>query len=81
MYNEGTARYAEALSASETTPDSPPSSATSEPVDPMQEAMDAVSQSLQHFKDAITADPANADARANAELAHRLLKQLEEIQQ
>ena len=85
MYNEGTARYAEAVrrladdEGSEATPPANPEDDA--PIDPIKDAMERVGRSLDHFRDAIDADPANKDARANAELAHRLLQQLREFQE
>ena len=84
MYNEGTARYANALERlnqpeeqSATTPQG-----NEEPSeDPIQEAIERVSNALTHFKDASAARPGNTDARVNAELATRLLKQLKEYQE
>ena len=95
MYNEGTARYAEALQrlnaaspgANDPTakptldPTGDPLANPSAPADPMKETIKRVEDSLSHFRDAIDADQGNRDARVNAELAARLLRQLREIQQ
>ncbi|MBQ71848.1 MAG: hypothetical protein CMJ67_02975, partial [Planctomycetaceae bacterium] len=78
MYNEGTARYADAverLAADDgTSPPNPLNPEEDTPTDPIKDAMERVGRSLDHFRDAIDADPRNQDARANAELAHRLLQ-------
>ncbi|MCP4833311.1 MAG: hypothetical protein GY895_00970 [Phycisphaera sp.] len=88
MYNEGTARYADAVKrlsteAGDATPSPSPSPPgdTETPSDPLEDAMERVELSLDHFRDAIDADPGNRDARANAELAHRLLQRLQEIKE
>jgi len=95
MYNEGTARYAEALQrlnaaspgANDPTakpaldPTADPLATPSAPADPMKETIKRVEDSLSHFRDAIDADQGNRDARVNAELAARLLRQLREVQQ
>ena len=87
MYNEGTARYAEALDRLNQAEDQGalPMGSMGEdgaaPADPIKDAIDRVSDALTHFKDAAGANPQSDDARANAELATRLLKQLKEIQQ
>jgi Ca-activated chloride channel family protein len=44
----------------------------------MQDATDSLKSSLDHFRQAIEADPGDVDARANGELAWRWLQQLEE---
>ena len=85
MYNEGTARYADAVKrlASENgqARSNPLNQDEDPPTDPIKDAMEQVGRSLDHFRDAIDADPRNQDARANAELAHRLLRQLQELQE
>ena len=99
MYNEGTARYAEALQrlnaaspgANDPTakpaldptadPTADPKADPSSSADPMKETIKRVEDSLSHFRDAIDADQGNRDARVNAELAARLLRQLREVQQ
>ena len=74
MYNEGTARYAAALEQlGDDTEASDPKA--------MQETIERVERSLEHFKDALDADQENRDARINAELAARLIRRLEEVQQ
>ena len=95
MYNEGTARYAEALQRLDAAapggndptakpalaPTADPLANPSPPADPMKETIKRVEDSLSHFRDAIDADQGNRDARVNAELAARLLRQLREVQQ
>ena len=93
MYNEGTARYAEALQRLDAAapggndptakpalaPTADPLANPSPPADPMKETIKRVEDSLSHFRDAIDADQGNRDARVNAELAARLLRQLREV--
>lgn len=90
MFNQGNATYRSALRALEGgVPDADPAGATGalQPAPPaaaqpdLAAATEAVSQALTHYKDAIAANPADIDSRANAELAHTLLKQLRELQQ
>ena len=86
MYNEGTARYAEALERLNSSQDvpantMPPSQVEADASDPLNDAIERVGNALTHFKDAAAANPSNNDARANAELATRLLKQLQELEQ
>lgn len=83
MYNEGTARYADAVKRLQADQGYGPTSAgTGETPtgDPVSDAMQRVQSSLDHFRDAIDADATNQDARINAELAHRLLRRLRDIQ-
>ncbi|MHC4219326.1 MAG: tetratricopeptide repeat protein, partial [Planctomycetota bacterium] len=71
-YNLGTTAYRRSL---EQSPD---------PTEAMTQIGDATSDleaALEHFREAIDADPADADARANGELAYRWLQQLEQMQQ
>ena len=85
-YNRGTTRYREALASMEQGAANAPSTVmggdqTAE--DPQAQTIAALEESLQQLKDSIRATPSsvdNADARANAELAHRLLKKLKEQQ-
>ncbi|MSR40837.1 MAG: hypothetical protein EXS10_02920 [Phycisphaerales bacterium] len=85
-YNRGTTRYREALETlqkaqeSGATPNLEPAAAAT---DPQAQAIQTLEESLQQLKDSIRANPSsteNIDARANAELAHRLLKKLKEQQ-
>lgn len=87
MFNQGNAIYQGALRALEGgAAGADPSGAgrdpaATSPAQPdLKAATDAVQQALTHYKDAIAADPADVDSRANAELAHTLLKQLREMQ-
>ena len=76
MYNRGTTRYAEAfktMQGGETAPATPQS-------DTQQQTMAALEEALRELKDAARADPTNTDARANAELTHRVLKDLKQKQ-
>jgi Ca-activated chloride channel family protein len=88
MFNQGNATYQSALKALESQPadantaSAPPSTTGGSPAQPdLKTATEAVSKALTHYKDAIAANPDDIDSRANAELAHTLLKQLEEMQQ
>ena len=88
MFNQGNATYQSALRALEGAPadaaptGAAPSPAEASPAQPdLKAAAEAVSKALTHYKDAIAADPSDVDSRANAELAHTLLKKLEEMQQ
>ncbi|MEE8171089.1 MAG: tetratricopeptide repeat protein [Phycisphaerae bacterium] len=64
-YNLANCAYAEALSQAD---------------DPAA-AIKQVRRAMAYYRDTIASDPGDADARANIELAHRLLKELEEKQQ
>jgi Ca-activated chloride channel family protein len=74
-FNQGTSTYAQALKSLEG------GQGGADVEEPLKESMDLVGNSLEQLKTAIEADPKDRDARANAELAHRLLKQLEAMQQ
>jgi len=74
-FNQGTSTYAQALKHLQD------GQANESLEQPLKDSIDLVGNSLEQLKGAIDADPTDRDARANAELAHRLLKQLEEIQQ
>ncbi len=85
-YNRGTTRYREALASMEqgaANAPSPVMGGDQAAEDPQAQTIAALEESLQQLKDSIRATPSsvdNADARANAELAHRLLKKLKEQQ-
>lgn len=83
MYNRGTTSYAEALRAMQGAQDAAPAGppGESESPDPLGETIKSLERSLRELKDAVRADPTDADARANAELAHRVLKDLKQQQQ
>lgn len=86
MYNLGTSGYADALKLLQPAEGggagSPPTDTSSDgaPVDPRDQAISVLEDALRELKDAMRADPKNIDARANAEMAHRLLKSLKEEQ-
>ena len=91
MYNLGTSGYADALKLLQPAEGggagSPPTDTSSDgapvhptPVNPRDQAISALEDALRELKDAMRADPKNIDARANAEMAHRLLKSLKEEQ-
>ena len=87
MFNEGTTAYAEVLRA--LSPEAPEKAPGGDPEamtgaaqeDPLAQAIARLESGLRILKDAIRADPANDDARANAEFAQRLLRQLRQQQQ
>ena len=86
MYNRGTTSYAEALRAMQdaqgaSPAGSPGGSGQSPQSDIMGATIQSLERSLRELKDAVRADPTDADARANAELAHRVLKELKQQQQ
>ena len=73
-YNLGTTAYARNLQ-----PAAAPGA--EDPGAQLDGAIEELRQALGHYRQAIDADPANADAKANAELAYRRLKRLEELRQ
>jgi len=75
MYNRGTTSYAEALQSMKSAGES-----GQPPADAQKAVMESLERSLRELKDAARADPSNADARANAELAYRVLKELKKQQ-
>jgi tetratricopeptide (TPR) repeat protein len=90
MFNQGNATYQGALRA---LPGAPRDAASAQPaalppatngtdgVPDLKAAAEAVSKALTHYKDSIAANPDDVDSRANAEIAHALLKRLEQMQQ
>ncbi len=76
MYNRGTTSYAEAVEAMKGAGESGQS-----PADAQKAVMESLERSLKELKDAVRADPSNVDARANAELAYRVLKELKKQQE
>ena len=75
MYNRGTTSYAEAVQSMKNAGES-----GQPPADAQKAVMESLERSLRELKDAARADPSNADARANAELAYRVLKELKKQQ-
>ena len=47
----------------------------------LEKATKGLEKALDHYKQAVNADPQDLDARHNAELSHQLLKQLRELQE
>jgi len=80
MYNRGTAAYAESLESMRAAGEES-GETQANPQELQQKVMQQLEQALRSLKDAARADPTNADARANAELAHRVLKELKKQQQ
>jgi len=76
MYNRGTTSYAEAVESMKVAGESGQS-----PADAQKAVMESLERSLRELKDAVRADPSNTDARANAELAYRVLKELKKQQE
>jgi Ca-activated chloride channel family protein len=82
MYNRGTTSYAESIDAMKAAAgDDGAGAATGSPAQLQQQVMQSLERALRELKDAARADPTNQDARANAELAHRVLKELRKQQQ
>jgi len=77
MYNQGTAAFANALRM---LPQQSQADGAQRPAD-LAPAIDALKTALTHFKDAVAADQRDLDSRFNAELAQRLLRQLEKQQE
>jgi Ca-activated chloride channel homolog len=75
IYNIGNAAYAQSLNALKNQSDPTQSQ------ERLQQATDLLKGALDNYKKAISADPTDEDARANAELSHRFLKQLQQMQQ
>jgi hypothetical protein len=87
-FNLGNSAYAEALElvdrlqsprAGDATTEAAPSS--TEQRDPMAEVKTRLEEAIRHFRDAAVAAPADRDARANAQRARRLLKEIEQQEQ
>jgi Ca-activated chloride channel family protein len=76
MYNRGTTSYAQSLKSMQTAGENPQPSP-----DAQQAVIESLERSLRELKDAVRADPTNIDARANAELAYRVLKDLKKEQE
>ena len=76
MYNRGTTSYAQSLKSMQTAGENPQPAP-----DAQQAVIESLERSLRELKDAVRADPTNIDARANAELAYRVLKDLKREQE
>lgn len=76
MYNRGTTSYAQSLKSMQTAGENPQPAP-----DAQQAVIESLERSLRELKDAVRADPTNIDARANAELAYRVLKDLKKEQE
>ena len=84
LYNRGNVSYRRALDLVENARNTQTREMASEgQVDPetLEQPIDALKKALSHYRDAIVASPYSRDARRNAELAHRLMKALEETQE
>ena len=76
MYNRGTTSYAQSLKSMQTAGEN-----LQPAPDAQQAVIESLERSLRELKDAVRADPTNIDARANAELAYRVLKDLKREQE
>ena len=76
MYNRGTTSYAQSLKSMQTAGENPQPAP-----DAQQAVIESLERSLRELKDAVRADPTNIDARANAELAYRVLKDMKKKQE
>ncbi len=74
-YNLGNSAYAQSL---ETLQDQSDPQQSMENIDT---AAGRLEEAIKHYKRALAGDPEDEDARANAELSHRLLKELRELQE
>jgi Ca-activated chloride channel family protein len=74
-FNQGTSTYADALRRMND------EAGLADVGQSIEQSKQLVGDSLDQLKHAIESNPQDHDARANAELAHRLLKKLEELQQ
>ena len=84
LFNRGTVSYRRALDAvQEAQNQQGQQRADGGAVDPalLDDPIQALEQAISHYRDAITASADNRDARRNAELAHRLMKALEQEQE
>ena len=84
LFNRGTTSYRRALDAvQEAQTQQSQQRSSGENVEPtlLDDPIKALEQAINHYRDAITASENNRDARRNAELAHRLMKALQEQQE
>jgi len=81
MYNRGTTRYAESLKEMQAAQQPGQSPSPDAQPDAQQQVMETLERAVRELKDAVRADPTNENARANAELAHRVLKELKQQQE
>jgi tetratricopeptide (TPR) repeat protein len=75
-YNLGTTAYARNLQ-----PAAPGGAGEENPGGQLDGAIEELRHALDHYRQAIDADPRNGDAKANAELTYRRLKRLEELRE
>jgi Ca-activated chloride channel family protein len=84
LFNRGNVSYRQALESVERAQSAQSREmATQGQMDPetLDEPIAALEQAMAHYRDAIISSPDNRDARRNAELAHRLIKALEQKQE
>ena len=84
LFNRGNVSYRTALDQVENARNTQTRELASEgQADPqtLEQPIEALKKALSNYKDAIIASPDSRDARRNAELAHRLMKALEETQE
>ena len=79
-YNLGTTAYRKAMEQP-ASPDPTAPQGQTDAATRLDDAAEQLGQALQHYREAIDADPRDLDAKANGELAYRLLKQLEQMQE
>ncbi|MCP3905881.1 MAG: tetratricopeptide repeat protein [Planctomycetes bacterium] len=84
-YNLGTTAYARTLEPPEPSPGpsmpDPTAPNAAAPGDQLDRAAEALGEALGHFRRALDVDASDEDARANAELAQRLLQRIEEMKE
>ena len=84
LFNRGNVAYREALETVQAAQNQQREQAMQDGApDPaaLDAPIQALEQAIQHYRDAIGTAPGNRDARRNAELAHRLMKALEQEQE
>ncbi|MGA1632195.1 MAG: hypothetical protein ACO4BU_08805, partial [Phycisphaerales bacterium] len=79
MFNQGNARYREGVELVEaaSAPQDGEATAPAEAIESLQQALVPLRAALKHFRDAVRSDREDRDARANAELTHRTIREIE----
>ena len=80
MFNQGNARYrqgVEMVEAASTAPEGQPPAAV-DSIAALEQALEPLRSALTHFRDAVRSNPKDRDARANAELTHRTIREIEQ---
>jgi Ca-activated chloride channel homolog len=78
MFNMGTSAYAQALKGTQKNQTPAPAEGGA---DPLQGATASIKEAIEHFARTLAEEPVDEDARVNGELAHRLRRMLEQLQQ